>query len=91
MPKVTIYILNFNYGRYISQAIKSVLSQTYDNLESRFWWLSMRKDVNTIVGSCVLCQFTKHGVSVRAPLLIRELQSNQLNYNQSNQSIIKSI
>lgn len=33
MPKVTIYILNFNYGRYISQAIKSVLSQTYDNLE----------------------------------------------------------
>ena len=33
MPKVTIYILNFNYGRYISQAIKSALSQTYDNLE----------------------------------------------------------
>ena len=36
MPKVTIYILNFNYGRYISQAIKSVLSQTYDNLEISF-------------------------------------------------------
>ena len=48
-------------------------AQTYDNLESKFWWQSMRKDVNEIVKGCVLCQFTKGGVSVRAPLLIRDL------------------
>ena len=33
MSKVTVYILNYNYGRYLSKAIKSVLSQTYKDIE----------------------------------------------------------
>ena len=33
MPKVTVYILNYNYSSYIDKAIKSVLDQTYRNLE----------------------------------------------------------
>ena len=30
---VTVYIINSNYGKYISQAIQSVLNQTYKNIE----------------------------------------------------------
>lgn len=32
-PKVTVYITNFNYGLYIEQAIKSVITQTYRDYE----------------------------------------------------------
>lgn len=32
-PKISVYIVNFNYGRYIEQAILSVLAQTYKNFE----------------------------------------------------------
>ena len=30
---VTVYIINSNYGKYISQAIQSVLDQTYKKIE----------------------------------------------------------
>jgi glycosyltransferase involved in cell wall biosynthesis len=30
---VSVYILNFNYGKFLSQAIESCLVQTYDNIE----------------------------------------------------------
>lgn len=33
MDKVTVYITNYNYGKYISEAIESVLNQTYTNIE----------------------------------------------------------
>lgn len=33
MPKVTVYITNYNYESYIKQAIDSVLNQTFSNLE----------------------------------------------------------
>lgn len=32
-PKVTIYLVNHNYAKFIQQAIESVLSQTYNNYE----------------------------------------------------------
>ena len=32
-PLVTIYILNYNYGKYLEQSIQSVLAQSYKNLE----------------------------------------------------------
>lgn len=32
-PLVTLYIVNYNYCRYLEKAIKSALNQTYDNLE----------------------------------------------------------
>ncbi len=32
-PKISVILINHNYGNYIAQAIESVLSQTYKNLE----------------------------------------------------------
>ena len=32
-PKITVYIVNRNYGKYIRQALESVISQTYENIE----------------------------------------------------------
>ena len=32
-PLVTVYVTNYNYGKYISYAINSLLSQTYKNIE----------------------------------------------------------
>ena len=32
-PEVTVYIVNHNYGRFIEDSIKSVLSQTFKDLE----------------------------------------------------------
>jgi len=33
LPKVSIYILNYNYGRFISKAIESCVSQTFKDIE----------------------------------------------------------
>ena len=32
-PLITVYITNFNYGRFIKKAINSVLNQTFKNYE----------------------------------------------------------
>ncbi len=33
MPLVTVYITNYNYGKYLQQAIESVLNQTFQDFE----------------------------------------------------------
>ena len=30
---ITVYITNYNYGNYIDQCVKSILDQTYKNIE----------------------------------------------------------
>ena len=30
---ITVYIPSHNYGKYLDKAVKSILSQTYNNLE----------------------------------------------------------
>ena len=32
-PAITVYITNYNYGRFIEKAVNSVLSQTFKNYE----------------------------------------------------------
>ncbi len=32
-PLVTIYITNYNYGKYLQKSIESVLNQTFKNFE----------------------------------------------------------
>ena len=33
LPKVSIYILNYNYGKFIGQAIESCVDQSFQNIE----------------------------------------------------------
>jgi glycosyltransferase involved in cell wall biosynthesis len=33
MPKITVYITNHNYGKYVEEAIDSILAQTYRDFE----------------------------------------------------------
>ena len=33
LPLITVYITNYNYGRYIKQSIESVLNQSFDDFE----------------------------------------------------------
>tara|TARA_Y100000590_G_scaffold470185_1_gene662611 strand:+ start:4368 stop:5720 length:1353 start_codon:yes stop_codon:yes gene_type:complete len=33
MPAVTVYVTNYNYGKFLDQAINSILDQTYRNFE----------------------------------------------------------
>ena len=33
LPKVSIYILNYNYGKFIGQAIESCVDQSFKNIE----------------------------------------------------------
>ena len=33
IPKITVYVVSHNYGKYLSEAIESVLRQTFVNWE----------------------------------------------------------
>ena len=33
IPKITVYVVSHNYGKYLSEAIESVLRQTFFNWE----------------------------------------------------------
>lgn len=35
-PMVSVFVINYNYGRYLRECFNSILSQTYDNIEIIF-------------------------------------------------------
>jgi CMP-N-acetylneuraminic acid synthetase len=55
MPKVTVYIPTHNYGKYIEQAVQSVLCQTMDD-----WELIIIDDGSTDNTQSVLDSFRSH-------------------------------
>ena len=52
---VTVYITNFNYSEYIEKSIRSVLSQTYKNIE-----IIIVDDNSTDRSKEILKKFIKH-------------------------------
>ena len=46
---------------------------TYDNLDSKFWWGTMKHDVRKFCDQCISCQFVKGSIRHRAPLTVRPL------------------
>ena len=55
MPKITVYITAYNYGKYIAKAIQSVFKQTLDD-----WELIIINDGSTDNTAEVLAQYKKH-------------------------------
>ena len=48
-------------------------TQTLQNIEIRYWWPTLRKDVKSFCDTCLTCQYTKGSVRHRAPLTVRGL------------------
>ena len=48
-------------------------SQTYDALETQYWWPDMKRHTKRFVDQCTLCQYCKHGKTYNAPMRIRDL------------------
>ena len=48
--------------------------QTLDNLQSTYFWGTMRNDINIFCKRCLLCNFCKGSKTHRAPMQIRERQ-----------------
>lgn len=55
MPKLTVYITNYNYGRYIKQAIESVLHQGFQDFQ-----LLIIDDGSTDNSKAVIEEYAKH-------------------------------
>ncbi len=41
MPKVSVLIANYNYGRYLHKRIQTILNQTYQDLIVTKCWQSL--------------------------------------------------
>ena len=46
---------------------------TVDSILADYWWDSMEKDIKTFIKECRLCQYVKHGKTMKAPMRVREL------------------
>lgn len=54
-PSVSIIMLNYNYGRYLAQAVQSVLDQTYQDFE-----ILIADDASTDPSLEILADYVKH-------------------------------
>lgn len=58
-PTISVIITNYNYGKYINQAIESVLRQTYENIE-----LIIINDGSTDDSDVVIKRYTKENPDI---------------------------
>ena len=68
-PGVSIIIANFNYGRFLSQAIESALDQSYDNVEVIVvddGSTDCSRDVINSFGCRIISEFKENGGQVSA-------------------------
>ena len=47
--------------------------QTYQSINRKYWWGSMRSDIESFCKTCLPCQFTKGSIRHKAPLVVRQL------------------
>lgn len=59
-PLVSVVIINYNYGRFIDDAIESVLNQTYDNIE-----IIVIDDGSTDNSKAVIDSYIKNNDNIR--------------------------
>ena len=46
---------------------------TLDSILADYWWDTMEKDIKIFIKECRLCQYVKHGKTMKAPMRVREL------------------
>ena len=46
---------------------------TMDSILADYWWDTMEKDIKVFIKECQLCQYVKHGKTLKAPMRVREL------------------
>ena len=65
-PKVTIYITNYNYGKFISKAIDSVIKQTFKKIE-----ILIIDDGSTDNSKKIINNYTRKYPFINSPDLIQ--------------------
>ena len=55
MPKVSVIVPNYNYGRFLSQRMESILSQTFQDME-----IILLDDCSTDNSQAILSQYATH-------------------------------
>ncbi len=60
MPKITIYICNYNYSKYVLDCIKSIFEQDYDDYE-----LIILDDCSTDDSMNKIVEFVEHDVKIK--------------------------
>ena len=48
-------------------------NQTFNNISQQYYWPNMEKHVKEFVQECPLCQFVKHGHTLKAPMRVRDM------------------
>ena len=76
-PLVTIYIINYNYGKYLQKSIESVLNQTFKNFE-----LIIIDDGSTDSSKSIISKFKNNSK-------IRVVYQKNKGLNQSNNLALK--
>ena len=77
-PLISVYIVNFNYQKYLKQSILSVLSQTYKNFE-----LIIIDDGSNDNSKKIIDEF-KH------PKIIKKIYNKNIGLNRSNNIALKN-
>ena len=62
-----------DYSHHNLQLHHYGIKQTLEFIEDRYWWSTLKKDVQWFCRTCLTCQYTKGSIRHRAPMTVREL------------------
>ena len=72
VPEVLIGRI-MDYGHHNLSLNHLGAKATMDSILADYWWDTMEHDIKVFIKECQLCQYVKHGKTLKAPMRIREL------------------